>query len=181
MFYLSLTGRIILIAGLSVLGLWILLLAVNLIFVGSFSSIFKKHREALPVILYTKAENLRSLISILKQFGLEIDNRLIAILNDIGPNDFDNPGSEEFAKSVNTLSYLKDELLFLASHHPELADDPDFALVKQNLIDSDNHYRNTVTMYNADVLGYNYWIRFFPCRFVFLLFRVKKKEIISQA
>ena len=179
MFYLSLTERIILIVSLSIVGVWLLLLAVNLIFVGSFSSIFKKHREALPVILYTKMENLRSLIAILNQFGLDIDNRLVCILNDIGPNDFDNPGSEIFTKSVNTLSYLKDELLFLASQHPELSDDPDFSLVKQNLIDSDNHYRNTITMYNADVLGYNYWIRFLPCRFVFQILRVKKKEIIS--
>ena len=179
MFYMSLGGRIALIATLSIVGVWILLLIVNLIFVGSFSSIFKKHKEAIPVILYTKMENIKALISILNQFGLDIDNRLVVILNDIGAHDFDNPGTPQFEKSVNTLSYLKDELFFLASQHPELGDDPDFMLVKQNLIDSDNHYRNTITMYNADVLGYNYWIRFLPCRFIFQIFRVKKKEIIS--
>ncbi len=176
---MELGGQIALIAALAVVGVWVLLLIVNLIFVGSFNSIFKKHKSAIPVILYTKMENLRSLISILKQFGLDIDARYLSLLNDIGPNDFDQPGTPQFDKSINALSYLKDELLFIASQHPELGDDPDFMLVKQNLIDSDNHYRNTVTMYNADVLGYNYWIRFLPCRFVFKIFRVKKKEIIS--
>ena len=61
----------------------------------------------------------------------------------------------------------------------ELINDPDFLQAKNNVLESDAIYRNNVTMYNADVLGYNYWIRFFPCAFVFKLFRVKKKEIIS--
>lgn len=171
--------RITLIIVGSVVGTWLLLLIVNLIFVGSYLTIFKKHKKAMVVILYTKLENMKKLFSIINQSGIKIDNRLVALLNDIQESDFEDPASQACDKSKNTLSYLKDEIMFVANQNPELANDLEFIQAKNNVLDSDAIYRNNVTMYNADVLGYNYWIRFFPCRFVFKMFRVKKKEIIS--
>ena len=171
--------RITLIVVTVIVGVWLLLLFVNLIFVASFSSIFKKHKRAVPVVLYSKYESLNSLVSIMKQSGINIDNRFVAILSDISSQDFSEPGSQQFEKVKNTLSYLRDELMFVANQHPELKDDFEFNQVKKNINDTDIQYRSTVAMYNADVLGYNYWISFLPCRFVFLMFRVKPKEIIS--
>ena len=171
--------RITLIVIAAIVGVWLLLLLVNLIFVASFSSIFKKHKRAVPVVLYTKYESLNNLVAIMKQAGIKVDNRLVAILGDISSNDFAEPGSQQFETAKNTLSYLRDELMFIANQHPELKDDFEFNQVKKNINDCDIQYRSTVAMYNADVLGYNYWISFLPCRFVFLIFRVKPKEIIS--
>ena len=171
--------RITLIIVGSIVGTWVLLLIVDLIFVGSYLTIFKKHRNAMVVILYTKLENMKKLFSIVNQSGVKIDNRLTALLNDIREEDLSDPASKACEKSKNTLSYLKDEIVFLTNQNEDLANDPDFKLVKNNIIESEAIYRNNVTMYNADVLGYNYWIRFFPCAFVFKMFNVKKKEIIS--
>lgn len=171
--------RISLIVVGAIIGTWLLLLIVNLIFVGSYLTIFKKHKKAMVVILYTKLENMKRLFAIINQSGINIDNRLVALLNDIHEQDFEDPASQACDKSKNTLSYLKDEIMFIANQNPELANDLDFIQAKNNVLDSDAIYRNNVTMYNADVLGYNYWIRFFPCAFVFKMFKVKKKEIIS--
>lgn len=179
MFYISLTGWIILIVALSIVGVWLLALIVNLIFVASFSSIFKKHKEAIPVIVYTKYDNLKTIVSILKQSGVAVDNRCIALLNDLSNADFVEPGSNQFVRAKNTLSYLAEELFNAASQHPELEGDAEYMLAKRNILECDTQYRNTVMMYNADVLGYNYWVRFLPCRFVFLMFKVKLKETIS--
>ena len=179
MFYISLGATIGIIVGASIVGIWLLLLIVNLIFVSSFSSIFKKHKKAIPVILYTKADNLKLIISILDQSGIDVDNRYVALINDISFEDFVEPGSQQFEKSKNTLTYLKDELAYIASTHPELEGDEEYMQAKRNIVDCDTQYRNTVMMYNADVLGYNYWIRFLPCRFVFKMFKVKKKTPIS--
>lgn len=179
MFYLDLGAAIAIIVVGSILGLWVLTLIVNLIFVSSFSSIFKKHKKAIPVILYTKCDSLKEMISIFSQSGIDVDNRYIALINDISFEDFVEPGSEQFEKSKNTLSYLREELFSIASAHPDLEADEEFAQLKRSVIDSDTLYRTTVMMYNADVLGYNYWIRFLPCRFVFMMFKVKKKTTIS--
>ena len=171
--------RITLIVLGSIVGTWLLLLIVNLIFVGSYLTIFKKHKKAMVVILYTKLENMKKLFSIVNQSGIKYDNRLTAILNDIDSRDFEEPASQASNRSNNSLSYLKDEIMFVVNQHPDLTNDPEFVQVKSNIIESDSIYRNNVTMYNADVLGYNYWIRFLPCRFVFKMFKVKKKQIIS--
>ena len=179
MFYLDVTSTVVIIVISSIVGLWLLTLIVNLIFVSSFSSIFKKHKKAIPVILYTKCDSLKSIISILSQSGVDVDNRYVALVNDISFEDFVEPGSVQFEKSKNTLTYLKDELSAIASTHPELDGDSEYMQAKKNIVDSETLYRNTVMMYNADVLGYNYWISFLPCRFVFKLFKVKKKTPIS--
>ena len=171
--------RITLIVLSSIAAAWVLLLIVDLIFIGSYLTIFKKHKNAMVVILYTKLENMRKLFSVINQSGIKIDNRLYAILNDISEKDFEDPASTACDKSKNALSYLKDEIMFVANQHEDLLNDVEFIQAKNNILESDSIYRSNVTMYNADVLGYNYWIRFFPCAFVFKLFKVKKKEIIS--
>ena len=168
---------LIVIGGL--LALWILLLIVNLIFVSSFNAIFKKHRKALTVIIYTKFENMNKLFSVLNHNGIKYDNRLNALLSDIDTKTFDDPATPQFEKSKNSLAYLKDEIMFVANQNEELKENIEYQQVKKNIEESDLMYRNNVTMYNADVLGYNYWINFLPCRFVFKMFKVKRKEIIS--
>lgn len=163
----------------SIFAFWLLLLMVDLIFVGSYLAIFRKHKKAMTVILYAKLENLKKMISLMKQSGVDVDNRIIMLLSDIGDSDFVEPGSQIFDKSKNTLSYAKDEIMFVVNQNKELLNDAEFEQTKSNVTDSDVIYRNNVAMYNADVLGYNYWIRFLPCRFIFLILRVKKKDLIS--
>ena len=168
---------LIVIAG--IIGLWLILLAINLIFVGSFSTIFKHHKKAIVVILYTKLENMKKLLSVLNQSGVKCDSKISNTLSSINSSDFNEPGSEQFIKSKNALSYVKDEIMFVTNENQELNQDPEFITYKNNVNDADTQYRNNVIMYNADVLGYNYWIRFLPCRFIFKMFKVKRKEIIS--
>ena len=86
---------------------------------------------------------------------------------------------KQFEKSKNTLSYLRDELMFAANQHPELKDDFEFNQVKKNINDTDIQYRSTVAMYNADVLGYNYWINFLPAKYIKHIFKLKEKQMIS--
>ena len=171
--------EIVIIVIASIVGLWLLLFFVDLIFVLGFFRIFNKHKKAIIVVLYTKLENMRKLFSVMKQSGIKIDDRLVNVLNEVNENDFDDPSSAKFDKSKNALSYLKDEIMFLANQNPDLNSNIDFIQAKNNISESDLIYRNNVTMYNADVLGYNYWISFGPCGFVFKLFKLKKKQIIS--
>ena len=168
--------KIILIVLASIIALWLLLLIVNLIFVGSYLTIFKKHKKAMVVVLYTKLENLKKIFSVMRQSGIDIDSKLIEMLNGISEKDFEEPGSKEYVSANNTLSYLKDEVLFIASGDEDLNNSSEFAFAKKNVMEADVLYRSNVIMYNADVLGYNYWIRFLPCRFVFKMFKAKKKE-----
>ena len=163
--------RITLIVIGAIVGTWVLLLITNLIFVGSYLTIFKKHKKAMVVVLFTKLENLKKIFSVIRQSGVDIDPKLVEKLNSISEKDFEEPGSAQYINANNTLSYLKDEVMFVANEHSDLVSSNEFNQAKKNVVEADALYRNNVTMYNADVLGYNYWIRFLPCRFVFKIFR----------
>lgn len=163
----------------SIFALWLLLLIIDLIFVGSFSMIFNKHKKAITVILYTKLENIRKMCEIINQSGIKVDDKITKTLSSINDEDFNEPGTEAYENSKNGLSYLKDELFFMASDNSDLSSNNEFVQAKKNVNDSDVMYRNNVVMYNADVLGYNYWIRFLPVRFIYKMFRIKEKQIIS--
>ena len=158
---------------------WVLLLILDVIFVSSFLTILKKHRHAMTVILNTKYENLKKVFNIMDQYGVEIDNKLLCNLNDINVSIFNDVDSKECEAVRGTLSYLKDEIMFIANQHEELNQEKDFLFAKNNVLEADVIYRSNVAMYNADILGYNYWISFFPCKFIFKLLKFKKKEIIS--
>ena len=73
---------IVLIVVASIIAIWVLLLIVNLIFFGFFNSVFKKHKKAMTVILYSKLENMEKLFAILKQSGIKIDDRLSKMLSE---------------------------------------------------------------------------------------------------
>ncbi len=171
--------RVTLIVIGSLAGFWLLLLLVDVIFVVSYSTIFRKHKRGMSVILYTKFENMKRIYSVSKQSGVEIKPELFEVLGQIGEKDFDEPGSTIFTKSKNSLSYLKDEILFATNSHIDLKNNYEFVVSKNNIDQADYMYRSNVAMYNADVLGYNYWISFLPCRFIFKLLKFQKKEIIS--
>lgn len=158
---------------------WVAFLLVDLFFVLFFSTILKKHSKGMTVILNTKYENTKKLYELIQSYKVDINEKLLVELQNIDLNAFNQHDSEEAEKTRNILSYLKDEAMFVANKNKELLEKPDFQIAKNNVLELDVQYRSSIAMYNADVLGYNYWISFLPCRFVFKLFKKKKKNIIG--
>ena len=163
----------------AVIGVWLLFLIVDLGFVFFFKIILNKHAKAMTVILNAKYENTKKLYDIFQSYNIPIEENLLAILNKINPNDFNKQDTKEGTEARTMLSYLRDEATFISNKNKELLEKPDFVIAKSNVSELDVQYRSNIAMYNADILGYNYWIRFLPCRFVFKMFKVKKKQIIS--
>lgn len=164
---------------IAVVGVWILFLIVDLAFVFFFKTILNKHAKAMTVILNAKYENTKKLYAIFQSYNIQLEQNVIDILNKINPDDFNRQDTKEGTEARTMLSYLRDEATFISNKHKELLEKPDFAIAKSNVLELDVQYRSNIAMYNADVLGYNYWIRFLPCRFIFLMFKVKKKDIIA--
>ena len=158
---------------------WVALLLFDLFFVFFFNTILKKHSKAMIVILNTKYENTKKLYEIIQSYQVPIDDKILQELNRINTSAFSKPDSKEGEEVRNILSYLKDEAMFIANKNKDLLNKADFQIARNNVLELDTQYRNDIAMYNADVLGYNYWISFLPCRFIFLIFKVQKKNIIS--
>lgn len=162
-----------------IIGVYVFLFLFDLVFVLTFTRTFYKHNKALQVFLSNKYDNITKMISLLQSYDVAINVDLIKDFNEINKTIFINQESEECRKARLTLSMLRDELVYLADKNEEIASLDDVKLLKENIIELDGNYRTLIAMYNADVLGYNYWISFLPTRYIYKLFKLKKKEIIN--
>lgn len=159
-------------------GIMIILLIVDLILVSMFRTILSRHNKAMDVILMTKYDNIKKVIAVLQDANIKIDEKIINTLGAIEPITFKEQDTPQCKQAREELTYLRSEIFYLFRKNPTLENNEQFVIAKNNILEMDVVYRNTVAMYNADVLGYNYWVRFLPYRWLFLLFKVKEKEII---
>ena len=157
---------------------YIAIVAVDLSFFFSFNSYFKKHKKGLEVVLNMKLENLKRVIDIFKTNKIAVPAELKQKLDSINSSVFDDLGSDESKQARDDLSFIRDELFFIATKNEHILVNEEYLLAKENILEQDIVFRKYLAMYNADVLGYNYWSNFKPARYIFLIFRVKEKEII---
>lgn len=156
----------------------VLLLVVDLGLIGTFRAILKRHNKAMNVMLMTKYDNIKKLIDVLDEIGCSVDVRLKKTFASIDTKLFISQDTIECKQVRDKLTYLQSEIFFLSRKNTFVENNDKFNVAKNNIIETDVVYRNTVAMYNADVLGYNYWIRFLPYRWLFLIFKIKEKELI---
>ena len=168
----------VLIVGI-VVGLYILLVATGATFILVFRSIFKKHNTALGIMLRTKYDNINKLVEVLNKNNVNVPFKYIEMINGVNPNSLINQETEECKKARNDLAYLRNELVFLISSDVKLTKNMEIIRAKDAITEMDANYRTLVAMYNADVLGYNYWINFLPTKYIRYIFRLKEKQIIS--
>lgn len=165
--------------GLGLVGFYLILKIIGFIFVLVFKRILKLHCQAMVVVLRTKYDNITRIFDILKQLNFNFDPTLYEKLSNIKIDDFFDQQSAECKKAKEVLSILRDEALFIIKNDENLSKHILIKKWKENLKEIDNVYRNDVAMYNADVLGYNYWIHFLPNRLFFKIIKAKEKQIIS--
>lgn len=162
-----------------IVGLYIILVIMDCIFITVFRRIFIKHNKALEVFLHYKYDNIKKLLDLLDKYNVRIGDKYLRMFEEIDTNSFSDQESQLCLEARTSLSMLRDELVYLAEQNETLSKHGEIRQAKNNITEMDSNYRNLIAMYNADVLGYNYWINFLPTRYIYKLFKVKNKQIIS--
>lgn len=162
----------------SLILLYFIFMVIVFIYYDFFRRSLKLHTKGMMISLVAKYDNLEKLIQFVKTNGEVIDDRLFIIFDSINKNNFSEPGSKKFKEEIEKLISCREIVFYLSRNDEKLKNNKDFELAKQNVIEMDTNYRNTVALYNADVLGYNYWIHFFLTRWMFKLTKIKDKELI---
>ena len=163
---------------IGILGFYIMLIVADLLFVLSFLRTMKKHNKALCVLYTSKLDHIRKFANIFNEKGIKTSNEFTSILDSLRSEVFKNQDDPKCTEAKGKLTYLQQEITFLLSKNQTLFDDPAVSLIKNNIEEIDRNLRLNSITYNADVLGYNYWVRFLPCRFIFLLAKTKLKDTI---
>ena len=162
-----------------IFGLALLLALTDAIFILSFRGIFKKHNAALGLMLHVKYDNTKKLVDCLHKNKVEVPQKYIDVINRIQTESFNNQELPACLEARNDLTYLRNELVMLTNSSEALSKNLELKRAKDAIVEMDANYRTLVAMYNADVLGYNYWINFLPAKYIKYIFKLKEKQIIS--
>ena len=159
--------------------LYVLGFIVNLAFVATFKRKINEHRKAITIVLTQKKEALLNLVLIMEKSDSKLDPRFFALLQAIDENYFSKIYSIETKKARETLSYVRQELAGISNKSNDLQKNEEFKLSIASINSLDEQFRVLLASYNADIIGYNYWIAFKPYRYLFLLNKTEKKDLIS--
>ena len=157
---------------------FILLIIVDVSFVCSFSSIMKHHAHDLTVLLTNKRDNLIRLAELLSKSGIKLDKKKVELLSNFDLKRIDKHDGEDARAAREELTSLNEYFLSICEQNEIRDDDGEIAKILANINELERVYRHHLMMYNADVLGYNFWISFFPTRFIYLILKFKPKENI---
>lgn len=152
---------------------------VNLSFIGIFSRKLKEHGKALTILLTQKYENFESLFEIYNKNSIRVKKSIQELFKSIDVKNFEKMDTEESCVDRSNLSLLKQELTSIVKNNKDFQKNEEFQMAIKMMNSIDEQFRTVAAAYNADVIGYNYWIRFKPFKYLFLFNHVAKKEIIS--
>lgn len=163
---------------LGVIALYLIGLLFNLGMVVWFRKALKTHRAGMAIAAYTKYDNLSKLIKILQKHKVDIDESVLVAMNSLDNNSFSHPENPDGKEAIYKLTYVRESIMAVTRRNEALNKHSEFKSARENVLEMDVVYRNAVSLYNADILGYNYWVRFLPYRYMFILFKIKTKELI---
>ena len=138
---------------------------------------FREHKHALNIALTQKYEVISNLINLAKANNIEIDENILNMYKEIKTIDFVSFESEICDKSKNSLAILKQEITSLCKNSKDLMLNSEYKNYVEQLNMIDDQVRYLIVSYNADVIGYNYWIHFKPFNYIFYLMGVREKNI----
>ena len=130
-------------------------------------------------MLHVKYDNSKKLIDCLNKNKVEVPSTIYETINRIQTESFNNQELPLCLEARNDLAYLRNELVLLSTSTDALRKNLELKRAKDAIVEMDANYRTLVAMYNADVLGYNYWINFLPAKYIKYIFKLKEKQIIS--
>ena len=159
--------------------LYLLIIVVSVSFVASFSSIMKHHTHDLTVILTNKRDNLVKLADLLLLKGVKLDKKKVEDLGAFDLKRIETHDGEDAKQARDELTSYNEYFLAVYDQCNINDEQGECQKVIENIYELEKVYRHHLMMYNADVLGYNFWIAFFPTRFIYKIFRLKSKENIQ--
>ena len=134
----------------------------------------KHHAHDLTVILTNKRDNLIKLVEVLSSQGTKLDKKKVDQLHNFDLKRIETHDGEDARMAREELTSLSDYFLSIEAK----GESEEYLRAVENINELEKVYRHHLMMYNADVLGYNFWIAFFPTRFIYLILKFKYKENI---
>jgi hypothetical protein len=172
--YLTILIVISVIAGVYVFGF-----LVNISFIAIFCRKLDQHKRALNIVLKQKYDAEGKIISLMEKNNIALEDDIKRIYEGIDHDNFQSLDTLNSYKDRTSLSYIKQSLLSAAKEEENFLKNMEYQSNMNIITNCDEQFRYLVAAYNADILGFNYWVRFKPYRYFFLINKVETKNIIQ--
>ena len=111
--------------------------------------------------------------------GIKLDKKNVEKLNNFDSKRLEIRDDNDSKAARDELTSLSNYLLSVYEQNNVKDEQGECQKIINNIYELEKVYRQHLMMYNADVLGYNFWIIFFPTRFIYIILRFKSKENIE--
>ncbi len=149
----------------SILGAFILLFLMDVIFLLVFKTKIDLRGKAISLILNQNFDTIKSIISLLEEISIDV-SECQNDLNNINTKNFSNCSSLIFKEELNKISTLKMKLISKSNKNKKITSNESYKLYFEILSSSSDQLRSAISSYNSYVTGYNYWVNFSPCSII---------------
>lgn len=162
-----------------IIALWIIALITTIIFALIFNSKLNKSSKAINLLLAQRREIMTDLITLCKKHKVKVEDNDIKAINLLERiHDFQVLDKVDRDYRVLTFTHSSHNILSLCEHSSKIKEDEIYADKLIEFNDIEESYRIKSAQYNADILGYNYWISAFSVKWVYRLFGKRKRDLI---
>ncbi len=144
-----------------------------------FDKRMERNLAAIDVLIVQKYDMLRLIGKMFVKFEIPVPTEFMLHVRPKFEETLLDIGSAERAVIKSFLMRTAQSLFYYGEINQALAQHPEYIAIKENYAEIDRQYRHSVVLYNADVLGYNYWSHLFWFRWVAKVRKMIDKEIIS--
>lgn len=141
-----------------VLAMYLLSLIIAYFALKKFAMRIETRKRSIDVLLSQKYDVLVLVARIFKKNHVQMPSDFE---DELSPNMEGNLKKLTLTERMTIRSFLMkttQTILYYAAQNPSISEDNEFLVLKRSLLEIDENYRKAITLYNADAVGYNYWI-----------------------
>ncbi len=144
-----------------------------------FDRRMNKNLQAIDVLIAQKYDMLRHISKMFAQLEIQVPQEFILNVRPKFETTLLDISPDERAVIKAFLMRTAQALFYYGEINEKLVNLPEYRAIKEGYAEIDRQYRQAIALYNADVLGYNYWSHLVWFRWVSKWRKMKDKEIIS--
>ncbi len=176
---LDLWANIVIYVLIGLLGLFIFALLLALIFVSIFSRKIKNTSIVINLLLSQRYEIMLDFLKFAREAKIKIpveEKNCITYLERI--IDFQTLSKQDRDQRVLSFVHAAHNIISLCDRSPKLLKDERYNEKLVEFNDIEETYRQKSALYNADIIGYNYWINIPIVKIIFRIFGKHSKDLI---
>lgn len=146
---------------------------------NTFKSQLLKRKDAIDVLTAQKYDLLRMIGKLFVRFQIDVPQEFILSKRPRFEDTLQNIKDTERTIVKSFLVQTAQALFYYGEQNQNLSVNPEYVSLKKSLSEVDDNFRKQIAFYNASVTNYNFWVGFFIFKWMSVVFKHQKKDLIS--